>query len=68
MLGFAGRFGWVPSGYAAPAPAHSSRIESCKDETGLASEDELEEEEDESTQVSMVDRIIPRLSLKGANV
>ena len=66
MLGFAGRFGWVPSGYA--APAHSSQIESCKDEKGLAPEDEMEEEEDESTQVSMVDRIILRLSINGANV
>ena len=67
MLGFPGRFGWIPSGYAAP-PAHSSQIESCKDEKGLAPEDELEEEEDESTQVSMVDRIILRLSLNGSNV
>ena len=68
MLGFAGRFGWVPSsGYA--APANSSQIESFKDENGLAPEDEMEEEEeDESTQVSMVDRIILGLSLNGSNV
>ena len=66
MLGFVSRFGWVPSGYA--APAHSSEMESCKDEKGLAPEVEMEEEEDESTQGSMVDRIILRLSLKRANV
>ena len=66
MLGFASRLGWVPSGYA--APAHSSQMESCKDEKGLAPEGETEEEDDESTQDSIVDRIILRLSLKGANV
>ena len=49
MLGFVSRFGWVPSGYA--APAHSSQMESCKDEKGLAPEVEMEEEEDESTKI-----------------
>ena len=66
MLGFVSRFGWVPSGYA--APAHSGQMESCKDEQGFPPEDESEEEDDESTQDSIVDRIILRLSLKGANV
>ena len=60
MLGFVSRFGWVPSGYA--APAHSGQMESCKDEKGLAPESETEEEDDESTQDSIVDRIILRLS------